>query len=59
MRKMKRAEQAQRRGVEYTSDIEPEEDPDTSMVVEGSRNIKTEPRGRGRPRRVAEDVDDD
>ncbi|KAK4128490.1 hypothetical protein N657DRAFT_563728 [Parathielavia appendiculata] len=57
-RKVKRAEEAaRRRGVDYTSDIEPEEDDDSSMIVGKSTTIKKE---KARPRRMEEiDPNDD
>ena len=56
LRKVKRAaEAARRRGDDYTSDIEPEDD-DSSMIVGKSTNIKRE---RDRPRRRMEEIDAD
>ncbi|KAK4105224.1 hypothetical protein N658DRAFT_512727 [Parathielavia hyrcaniae] len=57
-RKVKRAEEAaRRRGVDDTSDIEPEDDDDSSMIVGRSTHIKKEI---ARPRRMEEiDPDDD
>ncbi|KAK4150887.1 zinc-finger of the MIZ type in Nse subunit-domain-containing protein [Chaetomidium leptoderma] len=56
LRKVKRAEAASRRGVDDTSDIEPEDDDDSSMLVGKSTNIKKE---RDRPRRRMEEIDQD
>jgi hypothetical protein len=55
LRKVKRAAEAARRGVDDTSDIEPEDD-DSSMIVGKSTNIKKE---RDRPRRRMEEIDAD
>ncbi|KAL2018276.1 hypothetical protein VTK56DRAFT_1030 [Thermocarpiscus australiensis] len=56
LRKVKRAEQAARRGVDDTSDIEEDADGDSSLIVGRSTKIKKE---RDRPRRQLEDIDDD
>jgi hypothetical protein len=57
LRKIKRAEEAaRRRGVDDTSDIEPEEDDGSSMVIGKSINIKKE---RDRPRRRMEEIEPD
>jgi hypothetical protein len=57
LRKIKRAEEAaRRRGVDDTSDIEPEEDDDSSMVIGKSTNVKKE---RDRPRRRMEEIEPD
>ncbi|KAL2256858.1 hypothetical protein VTK26DRAFT_1023 [Humicola hyalothermophila] len=50
LRRIKRAEQAARRGDDDTSDIEPEEDVDTSVIIGRSISIKKE----RRPRRMEE-----
>lgn len=57
LRKLKRAaEAATRRGVDDTSDIEPDEDADASMIIGKSTNIKNE---RSRARHRVEDIDDE
>ncbi|SPQ23190.1 ea4b001e-6d9f-432d-9a22-0313b30fdd3f [Thermothielavioides terrestris] len=57
LRKVKRAEQAARRGEADTSDIEPEEeDVDSSVVIGPSTQLKKE---RDRSRRRMEEIDDD
>jgi E3 SUMO-protein ligase NSE2 len=58
LRKVKRAAEAARRGVDDTSDIEPEENDDSSMIVGKSTNIKKE-RDRSRRRMEEIDADDD
>lgn len=59
LRKIKRTQQAARRGIGDTSDIEPEEDDgDASMVAGEARDIKKERVIRNR-RWVAEDVEED
>ena len=55
LRKVKRAAEAARRGSDDTSDIEPDEDVDTSVVIGKSTNIKRE---RDRPRRRMEEIAD-
>ncbi len=56
LRKIKRAAEAARRGVDDTSDIEPEEE-DASMIIgKSTNNIKKE---KDRPRRRMEDIDPD
>ncbi|KAJ4293731.1 hypothetical protein N0V88_005239 [Collariella sp. IMI 366227] len=55
LRKVKRAAQARSRGVDDTSDIEPEDDGDASLVIGQSTNIKKETR----PRRRMEEIDED
>ena len=50
LRKLKRAAQAANRGVDDTSDIEPDEDGDSSVIIGRSINIKKE----RRPRRMEE-----
>ncbi len=55
LRKVKRAAEAARRGPDDTSDIEPDEDVDASMVIGKSTNVKKE---RDRPRRQREEIDD-
>ncbi|KAK4235476.1 zinc-finger of the MIZ type in Nse subunit-domain-containing protein [Achaetomium macrosporum] len=62
LRKVKRAEEAARRGVDDTSDIEPEEDGDSSLVVGQSANIGKSSKvkkERDRLRRGMEDIDED
>lgn len=56
LRKVKRAAEAARRGVDDTSDIEPEEDADASIIIGKSTNIKKE---RDRPGRRLDDIDQD
>jgi hypothetical protein len=56
LRKIKRAEQATRREVDDTSDIEADPDADSSLVVGRSTNIKKE---KGQHLRRLEDIDDD
>jgi hypothetical protein len=53
LRKIKRADQAARRGVDDTSDIEAEEDGNSSVIIGRSTNIKKE----RRPRRM-EDINE-
>ena len=55
LRKVKRAAEAARRGSDGTSDIEPDEDGDASVVIGKSTNVKRE---RDRPRRRMEGIDD-
>lgn len=55
LRKVKRAAEAARRGSDGTSDIEPDEDVDASVVIGKSTNVKRE---RDRPRRRMEGIDD-
>ena len=55
LRKVKRAAEAARRGSDGTSDIEPDEDVDASVVIGKSTNVKRE---RDRPRRRVEGIDD-
>ncbi|KAL2174495.1 zinc-finger of the MIZ type in Nse subunit-domain-containing protein [Thermothelomyces heterothallicus CBS 202.75] len=57
LRKVKRAAEAARRGVDDTSDIEPEDD-DSSMIVGKSVNVKKE-KDRSRRRMEEIDADDD
>jgi len=56
LRKVKRAAEAARRGVDDTSDIEPEEDADASIIIGRSTNIKKE---RDRPGRRFDEIDQD
>lgn len=56
LRKVKRAAEAARRGVDDTSDIEPEEDADASIIIGKSTNIKKE---RDRSGRRLDDMDQD
>lgn len=56
MRKVKRAQQAARRGVDDTSDIEPEGDEDSSMIVGSTTNVKKE---KDQSHRRIEDIDED
>lgn len=56
LRKVKRAEQAARRGVDDTSDVEPDEDGDDSVVIERTNRIKKE---RDPPRRQMEEIEEE
>ncbi|KAG7286145.1 hypothetical protein NEMBOFW57_008448 [Staphylotrichum longicolle] len=56
LRKVKRAAEAARRGVDDTSDIEPEEDADASIIIGKSTNIKKE---KDRSGRRLDDIDQD
>lgn len=60
IRKIKRAELAEQRGIDDSSDQEPDEAGDVSMLETGAHDVKRERTGgaRGR-RRVMEDVEDD
>ncbi|KAL1841658.1 hypothetical protein VTJ49DRAFT_6764 [Mycothermus thermophilus] len=54
LRKIKRAEEAANRGVDNTSDIEPEDEDDSSLIVGRTTHIKKE---KDRPRRRMEELD--
>ncbi|KAK3303508.1 zinc-finger of the MIZ type in Nse subunit-domain-containing protein [Chaetomium strumarium] len=62
LRKVRRAEEAARRGLDDTSDIEPEEDGDSSLVVGKSANVGKSSKVKNekdRIRRGMEDIDED
>jgi hypothetical protein len=62
LRKVRRVEEAARRGVDDTSDVEPEEDGDSSLVVGKSANIGRSSKlkkEKDRTHRGMEDIDED